>query len=142
MRQGSVFPAENGKRSGGIGGSPSELSCQLLDSAVLLEKSLNCISWLCTVSNPRLCLFVVNLEYRRFLSWVIVAQLFDETSVSWISLISNYDSVERSLLSTHSSESDLYCHCIFTSIKNFIYQINHLIADSLSTIVAFRRQDL
>ena len=86
---------ENGKRSGGIGGSPSELSCQLLDSAVLLEKSLNCISWLCTVSDPRLCRFRRGKRFPAAFSWengdIFMKELL-ETIVS--ELVENKDAVE------------------------------------------------
>ena len=78
-----------------------------LQHASLLQQAANGISGLCTVLDPGLSLLHINSDAVGLDQGVVSADLFDAAAIAGRTSISNNDTVLRSLLSTHSSQSDL-----------------------------------
>ncbi len=76
-----------------------------VDSAGLLEKSLYGIGRLCTVSDPLLCLFGVDLNFSRLGHRIVGTDNFDEATISGVTGVSYYYAVVGVLLSTDSCKS-------------------------------------
>ena len=94
-----------------------------LQNSSLLEQAADCIGGLCAVLDPSLSLLCIDLDLSRLLQGIVSAQLLDESAVSGETGIRYDYAIERSLLCTHSSKSDLY-HT-FTSVyfKKFLWSV-------------------
>ena len=56
---------------------------------------------------------------------IIIANFFDETAISGVTAVCNNNSVEGSLLHTHSSQSDLYHFFVLQNINKNVFYIHY-----------------
>jgi hypothetical protein len=77
-----------------------------LSDFLLLEKTPNCITWLCPYPKPILNAIGIQLDLRGLLQWVIGPDCFTHTPVPGPGPLNYHHAVKRFLLFANSGQSN------------------------------------
>ena len=82
----------------------------LIVHTLLLEQRFGGVGGLSAALQPMDCTIIVDLQFGRLDTRIVVSQRFNEPSIAGRTAIRDDQSIERPLLRTHAAKSNLYSH--------------------------------